>query len=623
MIRGTLAVRAVIYDDYRGGYINNIPGTFVRQSTDGGIGFAGYINNKPAPATPTNSVSNNNLVANAINPVTYRGVRFSALYNLSVDWDALLTQSYQHMDAQGVFYQTPQSSGSLPQTLPDLSVQLYNPSFDIDRFENTALKISGRLGDLKLLYAGSYLVRNIEQVQDYTNYARGFYADYYQCLSPAQTGKPSQCYSPSSTWHDVEKNTHDSQELRLSTPDDWGFRGLVGLFWENYKIEETTDWQFKTAPGFTNVGPPPGTEIINPHVRNDHVAFFNDITKAYTQKAIFSSGGIDLVPKRLTATVGTRYYSIDTMATGYSASSFGCYNNGPPPCTGNIPFSNNLTAEHLNKTYTGFRSRADLSWKITDDMLLYYTWSQGFRAGGFNFGSSVHLNGTFKTPIAYEPDGLTNHELGWKTQLMERRLQFNGALYQENWNNVQVLFFDPCCLGNLSFTANGPKYRVRGLETEVVARVTQGLTLTGSAAWNSSNLTNSPFLIGINGQPITSIPNPYGATGSPLAQSPPFEGNLRARYEFVVADYQAFLQIGAMHQAHSYSQTGNLVAYVQAPFAIYDAFAGVSKGAWTAKVYAQNLTDTRADLYANSQQFVKAETVNRPRTVGLKFGLKF
>ena len=42
----------------------------------------------------------------------------------------------------------------------------------------------GSVGPLKLVYAGSYLVRNISQVQDYTNYARGVYADYYQCYGP-------------------------------------------------------------------------------------------------------------------------------------------------------------------------------------------------------------------------------------------------------------------------------------------------------------------------------------------------------------------------------------------------------------------------------------------------------
>jgi hypothetical protein len=175
----------------------------------------------------------------------------------------------------------------------------------------------------------------------------------------------------------------------------------------------------------------------------------------------------------------------------------------------------------------------------------------------------------------------------------------------------------------LNFTANGPDYRVRGVETQLIARVTSGLTITGSAAWNSSDLVNSPYLIGVNGQPITSIPNPYGQTGSPLAQSPPFEGNLRARYEFAVNDYKAFLQIGGNHQAHSYSATGNIVIYDQPGFSTYDGAIGVSKAAWTAQIYGENLSDTRADLFSGYGQFVTAETVNRPRIVGLRYSYKF
>ena len=89
---------------------------------------------------PTNSVviNNTNLVGNAINPVTYQGFRLSGLYKINDDWNALLTQSYQNMDAQGVFFEMPYGSegttfnshgmpiGSQP--LPPLSVTLFNPS---------------------------------------------------------------------------------------------------------------------------------------------------------------------------------------------------------------------------------------------------------------------------------------------------------------------------------------------------------------------------------------------------------------------------------------------------------------------------------------------------------------
>jgi iron complex outermembrane receptor protein len=633
LIPDTLAVRAVIYDDTRGGYINNVPGTFVRSSTDPSIHYANYHNNIPSYTSPQSSVNNNNLIANAINPVTYQGLRLSTLYKINEDWNALLVQSYQNMNAQGVFYDTPNSSGPavapnpggpVSTSLPDLSVQLYNPSYDKDRFENTALTIEGRIGDLKLVYAGGYLVRNVEQVQDYTNYARGVYADYYECVAGA-SGTPGKCYSPSMTWNDTEKDTHNSQELRLSTPDDWRIRGIGGLFWEDFTIHEEANWLYKTAPGFAPIIPPSGATSNDPNVRNDNTAFFDDITRGYTQKAIFGSMDIDLIPKTLTFTVGTRYYKFDNTEVGSAVSSFGCYvgYTTKTPCTTSTD-STNLNAENLHSTYSGFKSRASLSWKVTDDALLYYTWSQGFRPGGFNRNSTVHLNGTYATPLTFAPDTLINNEVGWKTEWFDRRLEFNGAVYQEDWKNVQVQFFDPQGgLGNLVFTTNGPNYRVRGVETQIVARVTHGLTLTGAASWNSGEQTNSPSLIGLNGQPITSARNPYGAIGSPLSQSPPFQANLRARYEFTVKDYHAFWQLGGVHQAHSYSATGYITNYDQPGYTTYDASLGVAKDAWTVQLYGQNITDTNYVTFIGGGQFVQTDFVGRPRTVGLRFSYKF
>jgi iron complex outermembrane recepter protein len=633
LIPDTLAVRAVIYDDTRGGYINNVPGTFVRSSTDGGIHYANYINNIPSYTSAQSNVNNNNLVANAINPVTYQGFRLSALYKINEDWNALLVQSYQDMSAQGVFYETPNSSGpavaptpggpaSTP--LPDLSVQLYNPSINKDRFENTSLTINGRIGALKLVYAGGYLVRNVEQIQDYTNYARGVYADYYQCV-PGANGAPGQCYSPSTTWHDTERDKHNSQELRLSTPDEWRIRGIAGVFWEDYSISEATNWLYKTAPGFAPLIPPAGATSNDPNVRNYNTAFYDDITRGYTQKAVFGSVDFDIIPKRLTLTAGTRYYKFDNTEVGSSTSSFGCYVGftTTTPCSTST-YVANLNAEGLHSTYSGFKSRANLSWKVTDDALVYYTWSQGFRPGGFNPASKLVLNGEFAVPLKFAPDTLTNNEIGWKTEWSDHRFEFNGAVYQEDWKNVQVQFFDPQGgLSNLTFTTNGPNYRVRGVETTIVARVTQGLTLTGAASWNSSNQTNSPYLTSVSGQPITSIPNPYGPLNSPLAQSPPFQANLRARYEFTFNDYHAFCQVGGVHQAHSYSATGNVEAFDQPGYTTYDGSLGVAKDAWLVQIYGENVTDTRYVTFVNADQFVKEDFVGRPRTIGLKYSYKF
>jgi hypothetical protein len=70
----TVALRAVIYDDSRGGYIHNVPGTFARSGSD--IGIVDYFGGVVPPGSAT--VSNNALVNHAYNPTTYQGFRLSA-----------------------------------------------------------------------------------------------------------------------------------------------------------------------------------------------------------------------------------------------------------------------------------------------------------------------------------------------------------------------------------------------------------------------------------------------------------------------------------------------------------------------------------------------------------------
>ena len=238
---------------------------------------------------PKNSgpINNDSLVANAINPVVYRGLRVSGLWKINDDWSALLTQSDQDMNAGGVSWE--EQYDGLGRPLPPLSVQLYNPSYDKDEFEDTQLTINGRIDQLKFVYAGSYLDRNVNQQSDYTNYSRGQYASYSQCNYPGYPfvgGKPTSgsagyCYSPSAFFTEKENSTHQSHEMRLSTPDDWRLRALGGLFWENFTIHDQSDWHYGTSPNFVPVAPPPGATANNPSVRPAGDVFFDDTTIGY------------------------------------------------------------------------------------------------------------------------------------------------------------------------------------------------------------------------------------------------------------------------------------------------------------------------------------------------------
>jgi len=686
IVADKLAVRGVIYNETRAGYIENVPGVFVRSATDRSIGWAFAGGQVPVDSVVIN---NSSVIASNINPVTYSGIRVEALYQFNQDWNALIAQSYQNIEAQGVFAEM--VANSLGQPQPPLAVQLYNPSYDKDKFENTALTINGRVGALGLVYAGSYLVRNVDQVQDYTNYARSYYVGYYQCVNP-QPGNPltAQCFSPSSTWHDVERNTHQSHELRLSTPADWRIRGIGGLFYENYQIQEQVDWFYLTAlPYFNPIGPPTGYYTVNglsilpngnrvqysspgavfvpgpvtsnnPNVRPLGDGFFNDITRGYQQKAAYASVDFDLIPHTLTLTAGTRYSSTKNTEVGSAVSSFGCQTifqpMAPNPCV-NHSYGFNLNSDGFDRTFSGFKSRANVSWKVTGDALLYYTWSQGFRAGGFNRGTArtnspltagpapwqaqALLHGGWIPPFFFAPDILTNNELGWKTTWANHRILWNGAVYQENWDNVQSGAFDNSVIGGSITTLNGGNYRVRGIETSGVARVTSGLTIEAAAMWNQTELVKQAQFLWADGTPIDfgalqtssgqKISNPAAALGSPLAAAPPFQGNIRARYEFAFDGYDAFAQIDAVHQSHSHATTdqnsldlqGSSTGYNLPPFTTYDGAIGIGRNGWVAQIYGENLTDTRAYLYENYSQYYPAITVSRPRTIGLRFSYKF
>ncbi|HEY2675743.1 MAG TPA: TonB-dependent receptor [Steroidobacteraceae bacterium] len=679
LIADTFAVRGVIYNDHRGGYINNVPSTFARADSDIGIGYAYYqCPGQPAgtfcvpPGSPT--LSNGSQVGNDINPVTYQGLRVEALYKFNDDWDFLLTQSYQDMNSQGVFYQQPNGSDGTP--LSPLEVTLFNPSYNKDKFESTAWTLNGKIGDIKAVYTGGYLVRNVDQLGDYTNYSRGKYADYYQCYGPGSNTRgdlPSTCFSPSAYWHSVEKNEHQQHELRFSTPDEWRLRAIGGFYWEDNKLFDQTGWQYKNVPSctgngapgtpgntgcFSNVGTTPGATVVNPGVQGDHTSFYQDDVRDTKQTAFFLSVDFDILPKVLTVTLGTRHFKFDNSLLGSVSGSFYCFEGGAPAagCLGdNYP----LDQRNLHDTESGFKSRGNLTWHISQDAMVYYTWSQGFRPGGFNQnGGDQHANGTdaqwqYAIPRAYSSDNLTNNEIGWKTEFLDHRLQWNGAIYRENWDNVQVSFFDPTVVGNIFYNTNGQNFLIKGIETSLVARVMTGLTLQGSAAWNHSEQTNSPQLIDSNpasnnyGKPITQacdvngancvgIQDPFGPAGSPSANSPPLAFSLRARYDWHIGDYAPFVQAGAHHTGHSYTQAGSNPTIFEAggittgrlrfenpAYTTFDAACGVAKDAWMVTVYGENLSNSNASTFISTDQFIVAETPLRPRILGLSFGYKF
>jgi iron complex outermembrane receptor protein len=684
LIQDTLAVRAVIYNDRRGGYIDNVPSQFTRFPTDPGT--LSYHLPYPANAATAN---NNAIAERAQNPVTYQGIRASALWQINNDWNVLIQQSYQHMDAEGTSEQYPIGSQETP--LGPWQETSFTPSYDKDKWENTSWTANGKVGDLKLVYTGGYLSRTIDNAADYTNYARSAGGFYYTCAGGgAKIGKgvgPLTCYSPVSSWLDHVETTHQSHEFRLSTPDDWRLRGLIGAFWEDFDIKDDMNFLYKSIPSCTpanlllyaahqqvcvgNVIPAPGYAAVDPTERNDNVAFGEDLERGYKQTAFFTSIDYDLIPKVLTLTGGTRYYHYQETMHGsqYSTST------GSAGVPNGQAVGSKLTDATHDATYSGFKSRGNLTWHVTQDAMVYYTFSQGFRPGAGNRknssevsidmnpatglatvgpDASPNLVKQYNKPYTYPPDTLTNNEIGWKTEWLDHRLQVNGSAYVMDWKNVQTLIYNPPIFGNTTFGVEGPDYRIKGAELQIVARVTEGLTVQGSISHNNASETNSPCIKSSNpgnptplGQCITQVwsstlsenvplQNPLGSVGSNPAFSPTIEYNLRARYDWHVNDYKMFFGVGAEHVGDMQNEpssfqsgagvlvpTTTWLRYDQPAYTTYDAAFGIAKDQWHVEAYGTNLGNSDASLFTSSAQFIESQVPLRPRVLGIKVGFKF
>ncbi len=674
LIQDKLAVRATIYDDRRGGYITNVPSTFTRRNSDTGASV--YFNGVP----DINQNGNNFTIAGrAQNPLSYSGIRVSALYQINDDWNALVTQSYQNMEADGYFAQFPRGSdytpgtaatASTPQLLGPYQITAFSPAYDKDKYSNTAWTVNGKFGDLHAVYTGAFMSRDIAQQQDYTNYSRTAYGYYYSCtggpaaLGALGAGTTPRCYSPITSWEDTVHNTHQSHEFRLSTPDTWTVRGIAGAYWEDFKIEDNMNFNYKTIPAcnpttlpnsatvpcVANVAPAPGSTATDPSVRSDLTAFGEDAQRGYKQTALFGSVDYDLLPKTLTFTAGTRWYHYSEFETGSVYTTGGRCVNLATPCYANA--AHNIDAEGLRSTYSGFRSKANLTWHIDANTMAYYTFSQGFRPGAFNrtvAGVAKDANGQpqFEKPHGYGPDQLINNEIGLKTELFDRRLMLNLSAYHMNWNDVQVLFFNPVALGNTTFGTNGPNYTINGVELQFASRVTDALTVQGSGSYNSSKQTNSPCLVSnipaspTYGQCITEVKgkpfnNPFGAEGGTPANSPNLQFNLRARYDWMVNEYKYYAMVGASYMGSSFNQpatassgegvlipTTTLLRYEMPSYTTYDAALGVAKDRWTVQVIGSNLSNSNASQFTSSAQFIESQVPLRPRVLGVKLGYKF
>ena len=566
-----IAVRASAFYERDGGFISTVPGTRTYQVID--------QNGNPASFGP---VSNAPFVKRNFNDTETAGGRV-ALGATFGDWYLEPSLIYQHQNSHGSYLYDP--------TVGDLQVQDYTPEFGSDEWVQAALTIKGKIGTWDVTYAGGYFARTAQVVQDYSAYTVA-----YDALSPSYATffdghgnniDPTQNYSGKDIYSKL------NNELRVSSPASEAYHFTAGVFMERQTDKMFNDYSVTGLAG----------EVANPNEYTTAVPTCGDdvfCTRVYRvdrDYAAFADGSYDLL-SNVTIDAGIRYFTTKNSLSGFSGLASSVLAAGSTPVAGKscvigtggvdpcLVFGS--TVKQSGETH-----KVNLSWKVTPDKLVYFTYSTGFRPGGINRITSV---------LPYQADRLDNFELGAKTQWLDRKLTVNMAAFVENWNKMQFGLAPPGAIGVLA-TYNAGNAKIKGVEANFNLHLAP-ITLSGSGSYIDARLTTPFCNFGVGNNPDCT--NGLAApVGTPLPIQPQFKGNVTARYDFVAGGVKGWFQVTGNHQAgarqYLTNVPGTMMPYLpnSAGFGTVDMSLGGKFRGYTIEAFVQNLFDERGILSVN------------------------
>lgn len=387
-------------------------------------------------------------------------------------------------------------------------------------------------------------------------------------------------YAPFATRSDVKKFT---QELRLASPEHQTLEWVTGLF---FTREQGNAGQTGLAliPGTNQPDP-----IFDPLIVTDEPSHFREI-------AAFGNATFHLTPA-WDVSAGLRWsrnkQSVRETAYG---SLFGVPASDPEL----TPFP----AVAQNKvTYS-----VSTSYHLTPDKMLYARVATGYRPGGANKIAP-------DAPPTFGPDTTTNYELAFKSEWLDRRLQFNLTTFYIDWKNTQVTGVTPLFLTYLS---NAGAATSKGVELAMRYAPLRGLTLGLNSTYTNARLTvDAPGLGGLRGDPLPSTPKFSGSFT--LDYEYPLSADLKGQFGAVAR------HVGARNTAFPGSPDVNGNVRL-ASYDTLDLSAGVGRDAWSARLFVRNVTNRYAYLFvvpAGGADAPSANVILQPRMFGLSIDTRF
>ncbi|MEM1113957.1 MAG: TonB-dependent receptor [Pseudomonadota bacterium] len=358
----------------------------------------------------------------------------------------------------------------------------------------------------------------------------------------------------------LQEYEQESHELRLAGSVTDSLQFTAGLYyWDaEYELDQTTFFlaQF-VAPGSI-----PTTNLTaNARQETTAEAFFAEVDWAITEKLALTLGG------RYTSEEKELALRNDVDALGDGSIIAPIFNTFDDPA---------------DDEWSEFTPKISLKWYTTDDMMLYATYSEGFRSGGLN-GRAATEDGARRS---YDPEFVKMFEIGLKSSWFDNRIQFNAAIFDQSYEDKQeeVVVPAPPPAGQQTLTLNASEATMQGIELELRALVAEGWMVSLNAGYLDAEYDD--FL---NDQDLDGTPEDLSFLE--LRRAPKYTWALNSTYDWDIGGGTATVQ--AIYRYKDEMAT----TFLNEPFGIADAHGildasiAYQYGAWNFRVFGRNLTD--------------------------------
>jgi outer membrane receptor protein involved in Fe transport len=418
-----------------------------------------------------------------------------------------------------------------------------------------------------------------------------------------------------------------SQELRLAGEIGAAGHFVMGATWARDEVDQLgLDRIDQSTTAFTFV--PFGLPLFT--------SFEDSNSQKVRTTAVFASADYQVTDTvkiygglRYTRSVDKFHGCTADTGDGVTALDFGVLQNvfragaGLPPnapipaagcVTSNAAFVPGLVRDTLDEDNVAWRAGAE--WTPRPRMLLYANVSRGYKAGGF-----PDLAATLDTQyLPATQESLVAYEAGFKTTLLERTLQLNGAVFYYDYSDKQILgkVLDPV-FGPLLRMVNVPKSEITGAEIQAVWTPARGLTINAGGSYIDSRVLDH-F---INYDAAGALTDFHGEA---FPNTPKWQYVMDIDYRRDVAKgLVGFVGGGVTYQSDTNSQLGELPALAVDSYALVDLRAGLESadGAWRVSAWGRNVGDVYYWTAANRNLDTTVRFAGRPATYGVTLSYRF